>query len=1355
MRKTFLTLIAIISAFLPVLSFSSPGFKHIGVREGLGNGFIVDAAIDRQGFIWAATEAGVSRISGSFVTEFTKSNSSICSNEIVCLYYYQKENQMWMGTKQSGISIFDCDTGDFFNLTENDGLLSMDIADICSASDGDIWILHRNKGIQCYDSDSGKLKNLSFGSNDRLSSQSRVCVDDGLGHLYVGHFGAGLSVVDLNKKKIRKFRHEDAKVGSLPSDYVRAILIDSQGNIWIGTNGGAARLNPLNGEIQVIDEDKMAGDNIHDITETADGRIWLASDLGGVTILDWKTDNEDKDPDTADYSMLTVRNSSLSSPNVRKVIEDSFGNIWIAHYSTGFDFIPSQPEIFNIVDFKNANGRYHRVYGIYADRNDCLWLGGENELAEYSGGAIRRIWTIESLKNMKESIIYAIHQDHDGNFWLGINDVGVMLFYMKKGAFRQIDLGRPLDVHAFLEDEDGTIYIGTENRLYSYASGKLFDEEKINSKLRSSAIYSMLRDGHGRLWIGTLSRGVFVFNKDKSLAYHFDETKGLPSNSVNQLFDDKRGNIWIATYNGLVSIRNTDDMSGYKIYNEKDGLSDSHIRAISEDRRGNLWVTTYKGVSCLRKDYDSFANYDYTDGLPEGGFVESSIAMTSNGMMYAGSPNGVGYFNPLDSEKNDTISSLQIVSMRCLDTHNKEWNIALDSENVTVPYDENSLRIEFTVMDYAQNQMAEYSYQMEGLDKNWRFLGTENSVTFRNLPPGTYNFKLRVRLKNGKWNNDGIYSKTIKVNPPIWLSWYFKIIYAAIIVVIAYLIFRTYKKRLLLKNSFELQKKSLEVERKKHQDEQDLNNERMRFYTNIAHELRTPLTLIIGPLEDLAQDKGLPPAIESQIRSIHSNSIRLLNLINQIMEFRKTETQNRQLTVAKGDLSAAVTEIGLRYKELHRNENVEFRLEVQQLNTQVYFDREIITTIITNFLSNAIKYTARGHIILGLDACMEGDVRYARIYVDDTGYGIEPSALPHIYDRYYQAKGKHQASGTGIGLALVKSLADLHKGILKVDSKLGVGSSFKFLISMSEIYPNAHHSEEFTDDDNASMMDASLIDSDKRSSILVIEDNKEIRDYIIRSFKSDYKVFEADNGKDGLDLALKNMPDMIISDIMMPEMDGIELCRVVKDDMRTSHIPVILLTAKDSLHDKEIGYEIGADSYITKPFSAKLLKLRVRNLLEGRRRLTKLIMQGKTTHRNPQATDESSLDKEIPSVEIPQLSKLDTEFLKKLNGIIESNFATEKLDMAFFSDKMNMSHSTFYRKLKMLTGVTPVDYVKKIRLNKSLDLIASGEFNITELAYQTGFNNPAHFRDAFKNEFGMSPSQYIKQRKPDSSESLA
>lgn len=1347
MRKTFLTLIAIISAFLPVLSFSSPGFKHIGVREGLGNGFIVDAAIDRQGFIWAATEAGVSRISGSFVTEFTKSNSSICSNEIVCLYYYQKENQMWMGTKQSGISIFDCDTGDFFNLTENDGLLSMDIADICSASDGDIWILHRNKGIQCYDSDSGKLKNLSFGSNDRLSSQSRVCVDDGLGHLYVGHFGAGLSVVDLNKKKIRKFRHEDAKVGSLPSDYVRAILIDSQGNIWIGTNGGAARLNPLNGEIQVIDEDKMAGDNIHDITETADGRIWLASDLGGVTILDWKTDNEDKDPDTADYSMLTVRNSSLSSPNVRKVIEDSFGNIWIAHYSTGFDFIPSQPEIFNIVDFKNANGRYHRVYGIYADRNDCLWLGGENELAEYSGGAIRRVWTIESLKNMKESIIYAIHQDHDGNFWLGINDVGVMLFDMKKGAFRQIDLGRPLDVHAFLEDEDGTIYIGTENRLYSYASGKLFDEEKINSKLRSSAIYSMLRDGHGRLWIGTLSRGVFVFNKDKSLAYHFDGTKGLPSNSVNQLFDDKRGNIWIATYNGLVSIRNTDDMSGYKIYNEKDGLSDSHIRAISEDRRGNLWVTTYKGVSCLRKDYDSFANYDYTDGLPEGGFVESSIAMTSNGMMYAGSPNGVGYFNPLDSEKNDTISSLQIVSMRCLDTHNKEWNIALDSENVTVPYDENSLRIEFTVMDYAQNQMAEYSYQMEGLDKNWRFLGTENSVTFRNLPPGTYNFKLRVRLKNGKWNNDGIYSKTIKVNPPIWLSWYFKIIYAAIIVVIAYLIFRTYKKRLLLKNSFELQKKSLEVERKKHQDEQELNNERMRFYTNIAHELRTPLTLIIGPLEDLAQDKGLPPAIESQIRSIHSNSIRLLNLINQIMEFRKTETQNRQLTVAKGDLSAAVTEIGLRYKELHRNENVEFRLEVQQLNTQVYFDREIITTIITNFLSNAIKYTARGHIILGLDACMEGDVRYARIYVDDTGYGIEPSALPHIYDRYYQAKGKHQASGTGIGLALVKSLADLHKGILKVDSKLGVGSSFKFLISMSEIYPNAHHSEEFADDDNASMMDASLIDSDKRSSILVIEDNKEIRDYIIRSFKSDYKVFEADNGKDGLDLALKNMPDMIISDIMMPEMDGIELCRVVKDDMRTSHIPVILLTAKDSLHDKEIGYEIGADSYITKPFSAKLLKLRVRNLLEGRRRLTKLIMQGKTTHRNPQATDESSLDKEIPSVEIPQLSKLDTEFLKKLNGIIESNFATEKLDMAFFSDKMNMSHSTFYRKLKMLTGVTPVDYVKKIRLNKSLDLIASGEFNITELAYQTGFNNPAHFRDAFKNEFGMSPSQYIKQRK--------
>ena len=1346
MRNFVLGLIMILLAASPVSALPNPDFKHIGIREGLSNGFIIDVAIDGQGFVWAATETGVCRLSGCFVTEFTKSNSNIGSNEIVCLFYYSPKNQIWIGTKQSGISIYNCGTGTFTRLSEQDGLSSPDIADISEAADGGIWILHRNKGIQHYDSETGISRDITPEAYIQLSSQARVCVDDGLGHLYVGHFGGGLSVIDLNKKKLAKYTYSPTSPQSLPSDYIRAIMIDSKQNVWIGTNAGAALFNPTTKEIRRLDNKKMAGDNIFDITETADGRIWLASDLGGLTIFHWNNDTG-RNPEEAEVSLFTAKNSGLSSPNVRKIREDSFGNIWIAHYSMGFDFVPANSQPFGIVDFKQADGRYYKIYGLTSDSDDNIWVGGENMLVQYRDGRIQNVWSINPPQNKKESMIYAIHPDKNGTVWLGINDVGVMRFEPKSGNLQQVDLGHPLDVHAFWEDENGTIYIGTENSLFSFKDGKVTEEKEINRRLHAPTIYALMRDGYDRLWIGTLARGIYLLDENKKLVTHLDESKGFPSNNVNQIFEDSRGNIWVATYDGLVLIRNVEKLSDFKTFNESNGLSDNHIRAIGEDRKGNIWVTTYKGLSCLKNGKATFANYDYTDGLPEGGFVENAIAVSSDGTMYLASPNGVGFFNPLECEQERTVSPLQVINIESLNPHDHGRKIILKDGRITLPYDENSLRIEFTVQDYAQIQKAEYSYMMEGLDKSWIFLGAENNVTFRNLPAGTYTLKLRARLKNGTWDKGSIYTQTIKVTPPIWWSWYSKVLYLIVCMLIAYYLFRTYRKRLLLRNSFELQKKMLEVERQKHQDEQDLNNERMRFYTNIAHELRTPLTLIIGPLEDLEQEKALPAAFKPQIKSIHSNSIRLLNLINQIMEFRKTETQNRQLTVAKGDLSALVTEIGLRYKELHRNENVEFRLEVEQLSFTMYFDREIITTIINNFLSNAIKYTTNGHITLRLDACMEGDVRYARIAVEDTGYGIEADALPHIYERYYQVKGRHQASGTGIGLALVKSLAELHKGLLKVDSKLGVGSTFYFLISMSEIYPNALHKEEPAGKNQQNATEAADAETDSRPSILVIEDNKDIRDYVVHSFRDKFRVLEAENGKEGLDCALQNIPDIIISDIMMPEMDGIELCKAIKEDIRTSHIPVILLTAKDTLQDKETGYEIGADSYITKPFSAKLLRLRVRNILEGRKRLMQIIMRKTSSVDGDPTADEERTPDTSSDTFVPQLGKLDQEFLDRLNKLIEENMVTGKLDMAFLSDKMNMSHSTFYRKLKMLTGLTAVDYVKKLKLKRSLQLIASKEYNITEIAYKAGFNSPAHYREAFKDEYGMSPSQYIKQKK--------
>lgn len=589
---------------------------------------------------------------------------------------------------------------------------------------------------------------------------------------------------------------------------------------------------------------------------------------------------------------------------------------------------------------------------------------------------------------------------------------------------------------------------------------------------------------------------------------------------------------------------------------------------------------------------------------------------------------------------------------------------------------------------------------------------------------------MKARLRNQEWDDTHIATITIHIYPPLWLTWYAKIFYILLILLCVFFWFRFYKRKLLLESS-------LELEKKKSQNEQELNNERLRFYTNITHELRTPLTLILGPLEDLVNDPHIPTFYSNKIKVIHSSAIRLLNLINQILEFRKTETQNRKLTVSKGNLGNLVTETGLRYKELNRNGKITFQINIDTRETKLYFDTDIISTILNNLLSNAIKYTPEGEIRLIMRSIVEEENKYTEIAVSDTGYGIDAESLPHIFDRYYQAKGKHQASGTGIGLALVKSLADLHEGTLQVESEIGKGTTFTLRLLAENTYPNALHKEE--------KMEKKLIEPEKseeedkeeadvRPMLLIVEDNDDIREYIVSSFSNNYRIITATNGKEGLEQAQKHIPDIIISDIMMPVMDGIELCKRVKEDICTSHIPVILLTAKDSIQDKEEGYESGADSYLTKPFSAKLLNSRIHNLLESRRKLALLI-----------ANRTKELKPEQPQEPI-KLSRLDEEFLARFTSIVEENVDIDKLDMSFMMDKMNMSHSTLYRKIKGLTGISGNEFIRKIRLKNSLRLLMEEGLNISEAAYASGFNDLGYFRACFKEEYGMAPSEYIKQK---------
>lgn len=1323
-------------------------FTHIGVKEGLSNGFVNDMTLDNQGFMWVATNSGLNRISGKTIDIFSRNNSELPTDEIVCLYFHRPQNQLWMGTRLSGISVYDCNTGRFSVMTTDNGLIGMDIADIIGASDGGLWILHRNNGVQHYSFATSSFdQTITREQFPPLGRHTRSIAADGDGKLYVGHFGNGLTVVDLNKQRVDSFRVEQPNTEGLVSNFVRSVFIDSNRNIWVGTNKGVVLFNPLTRKFRPVPiaSGGIPSDNIHDIFEARDGKIYISSDMGELTVLE-PDDDIPGNGDEYTTRSITALNSGLSSPNVRKVCEDAYGNIWVGHFSTGVDFIQARSPAFATDDFSRVLHRPGKIYGMGTAPDGSLWVGGENFVARYDGGVLGNLRNLSPhLPGGQQSVATVVYPDSRGNIWLGINDVGVLLYNVATDSFRHIDLGQPLDVGAFWEDADGTVWIATEigpeNSLYSYKDGKLDTREDYNSQMPRPTLTAIMRDNRGRLWVGSLAKGIFIFGPDGKRIKRLQTSDGLPSGNINQIFKDSEGTVWIATFDGLVRVDNDESLDAFTTFDYSNGLPENHIRSITEDLGGNIWVSTYSGVSCMKKGRDRFDNFDRRDGLPESGFSAASAALLPDGSVCWGSIGGLSIFNPLAAADTRRPPRLQLVGFESVNSYDNVHLSSGDKGVITVPYDDNSIRIHFTVDNYAEASQIEYAYMLEGLDKEWQYIGGDNSVYFKNLSPGKYRFRLRARLKNGDWNDANILDKQIIVQSPPWLSWWAILLYCVLMVIIVYYGFRYYRRRLLLRSKYELQRRSLEMERKQRQDEQDLNNERMRFFTNVAHELRTPLTLIIGPLEDLVNDRTLPARYVPQIKSIHGSSVRLLNLINQIMEFRKTETQNRELAVAKGSLNDLITEIGLRYKELYRNDNVEFRMEVENLNAPIYFDREIITTIVNNFLSNAIKYTDHGYITLRLDVTMEEGEQFARISVEDTGYGIEAEMLPHIYDRYFQAKGKHQASGTGIGLALVKSLAELHKGQLRVESKLGVGSTFSFLIRVNEIYPDAKTREAASSEPESLDDTAATAQTDSRPVVLVVEDNAEIRNYIGQSLQSDYTVLSASNGNEGLDLALRNTPDIVVSDIMMPGMDGIELCKALKADIRTSHVPVILLTAKDSNRDKEAGYASGADSYLTKPFSTKLLKARVANLLEGRRKLSDLVAR----RAGPGSAEPGENKEPVNAPEVPQLSKIDSQFLAKLDDLIDSNLTTAKIDMAFLTDRMNMSHSTFYRKIKVLTGLSPVDYVRKIKLRKSLELLKEGTYNISEIAYMTGFNSPAHYREAFKDEYGISPSRYLKE----------
>ena len=1310
-----------IAAYAQMIGYTD----HISSADGLSNDFVVSLAIDGQGHVWVATEAGLNRIAGKTCIPMKEEP---LDGLISALYWDEGSNNMLIGSER-GLTVYNVNSRQTRHLNGKDGLKISSVNHIAKAADGCVWLVYGDGQIQHLDCTTLAIRDLKL----KRPLGNRCAMDDGRGHLYIGHSQHGMTVVDISDGASRNYQQQIGDAHSLPGNNVRCIYQDRDGQIWVGTDTGLALFHPEQSTFtKVTDEADHFDDNVYDILQREDGKLWVATDIGGVKIVD-----------QGRYTDTQIR---LSSLNTRSLVEDEYGNIWVGHHSAGIDFISDTKQDFNLLDYKTTEGRRPSVSAMAADSEQGFWTASENELVWWQDGAVKGRWSSKHVIRRKYAFPRCMMADHQGGVWIGVDDQGVYRFDKQQRRFSYIPISpEGSDIHCFAEDANGRIWIGGEFGVYLYQNGKAELQEYVSQTIHAPATFIM-ETAPQQLFVATLGDGIYSIDLQDQQCQHLSIDGGLPSSKINHTIGDRRGGIWLATDNGLVRVEDPIGLKGISVYGKAHGLADCHIRALQQDANGCIWMSTYSGISYFVKNTERCYNYNHYDIHLSGGFANGAVTMDNDGTIYFGSVGGVSCFNPQKMGNGSRLSEIQITACEAYNPVGSNTEIQLltpDEEGrVTTTYRQNTIRLTFAMRNFAQNAAVDYSYMMKGMDGKWYDIGNDHDVVFRGLNPGEYTFILRAKLRSQDWELANDTRLTIVITPPFWRTWWAYVIYALLTLALIGYVVRSYKRKLTLRNA-------LELERRESQQKQAMNEERLRFFTNITHELRTPLTLILGPIDDLMEDRDLTQQSRRRVAMIQKSAERLRNLINEILEFRKTETQNRRLTVARGDIGQFVRETCLNYKELNRNPKVQFVCRIADGLPMIWFDSEIITTVMNNLLSNAMKYTDEGSITTTVEAS-DGTLRIA---VADTGYGISPEALPHVFERYYQAKGSHQASGTGIGLALVKSLAELHEGSISVESHEGQGSRFTLTIDVSNTYPNALHKEDCITSEEIGVKRAESAASEKepenkedtQPQLLVVEDNADIRQYIADTFSDDFLILTAENGEEGVQMAEEHNPDIIVSDIMMPKKNGIELTRQLKGDIRTSHIPIILLTAKTTDDDKEEGYDSGADSYLTKPFTAKLLASRIRNLLAAQRRLTEMIVNGDFRRPAaglcPAATEESL---QHPSPGTPRLSTLDQQFINTLNLLIEDHIMQADIDMAFVTDKMAMSHSTFYRKVKALTGLTATEYIRKRRLRYCYRLLESGDYNVNQAAMMTGFNQMAHFRETFKKEFGILPSEVKK-----------
>ena len=1321
-------------------------FDHLNIEKGLSHNGVLSITQDRNGFIWLGTGHGLNRYDGYGFKVFLNnpSDSTSLKDNYINALYNDRNGSLWVGT-DAGLQKYNNSQESFELIKDNSRIKhpgGRKIICIHEDQTGNLWI-GTEYGLKMLDTRHDKAFKMSVyaGKNQLPSNNIRSVYQDSKGAMWIGST-KGLTRLTFSKGKpvFENFNAHD-RPGDLSDNFITCITEDKNGVLWIGTqNGGVNRYNRQTNNFTTFkhsaDPKSIISNVIRTIITESSGKLWIGS-LEGISIMDPRTGT------AVSYQNAPENRKSLSQNSVYSLFRDQNESIWVGTYFGGVNI--AHPYITHFISYQKnkyeSSISNNVVSSILEDRKKNLWIGTEGGGVNYynrkTGHYTAYLNNSTNISSVGSNLVKSIYEDKQGKIWVGTHGGGLDLFKPETQSFKRYlyypETPSPDEIHAITEDEKQRLWIGTQRNgiLISNPQKTQFyplNLPYVNQKLKNRSINVFLTDKDQNTWIGT-SDGLFFLDRSRQLLVTFKTglTKSLKSSNIHCLTETKKGKIWVGTYFGGISYYDQAN-NRFITYTEKDGLPNNNVFGILEDEAENLWISTDNGLSMFNPVSKTFKNYNVSDGLPGNQFNQNAFLKSTDGELFFGGYNGfTGFFT--DKIQTNIKPARVVLTDLKLDNQSVgindknellQKNIGLTDELI-LEHNQNTITIDFALLNYIKPEKNKYSYKLEGFEKNWNAVHTP-AATYTNLPPGNYVFLVRGS------NNDGIQSLNVRklkisVLPPFYLTWWAYLFYACLIAGIIILAVRYLLIRAVLKN------------------EKENNAHKLEFFTNISHEIRTPLTLIIGPLEKIIEETREQPNLNKELFLIKNNADRLMRLTTELLDFRKAESGKMVLQASPGNVVKFCREIFLVFQHMAVAEQISYGFHTTQEDIQLYFDKVQLEKVLFNLLSNAFKFTPEnGQISLKLKAGQET----VKIEVHNSGKGIPLENQPNLFNSFYQVAPMGNI-GTGLGLSFSKSIVALHHGEIYFESQpdpLGKQGLTCFTIELKTGKDHFKPAELITDyiyyDDTSNYsipfpgalplaLTDEQSDEEKKHTILLAEDNSEIRNFVKEALSGKYRIYECEDGAAGWKMAPDLIPDLIISDVMMPEVDGLEFCRRIKTDERTSHIPVILLTARSAYIHQVNGLETGADAYIIKPFNIRLLQLTIDNLLNAREKLR--LKYGQTVTLEPQ------------NLIINTTEQL---FLQNLIRIIENHLGDTEFGVPGLAAEIGMSQPVLYKKIRSLTGLSVNDFIKSFRLKQAARLLKTGGLSISEIAYSVGFNDRKYFSLEFKKQFGTSPTDYIQ-----------